>query len=223
MKKIIVSILALFFIFQFSYGQVNNSDWAQFSRYKTSNENIKIKPLAVFMGDSTTDGWDDADGEFFSKNNFVCRGISGQTTSEMLVRFRQDVIGLHPQYVVILAGINDIAQNNGFITPENIVGNIISMCELAKLHKIEPVICSITPASEFVWRKEINEVANKVINVNNMLRSYAKKNKIIYVDYHSSIKDANNGLPKYYSKDGVHPNKECYKVMEGIIIKYLDN
>lgn len=221
MKKIIVSILSLLFSYQLSYGQVNNNDWAQFGRYKTSNENIKVKPLAVFMGDSTTDGWDDADGDFFYKNNFVCRGISGQTTSEMLVRFRQDVIDLYPQYVVILAGINDIAQNNGFITPENIVGNIISMCELAKLHNIEPVICSITPASEFIWRKEIKDVANKVINVNNMLKSYAEKNKIKYVDYHSAIKDNNNGLPACFSKDGVHPNKECYEIMESIIIKVL--
>ena len=196
-------------------------DWAQFGRYAQANEETAVSPKAVFMGDSITDGWDDNDPGFFTDNGFACRGISGQTTSEMLVRFRQDVIDLHPRYVVILAGTNDIAMNNGYIALDNVMDNLISMCELAKANRIRPVLCSVTPSTGFGWRPEVKDAAEKITALNNMIRAYAESERIPYVDYHSALKDSRDGLPAGYSGDGVHPNAECYKVMEGIVLDYL--
>ena len=202
----------------FSFAQEH--DWAQFGRYYESNQSIQKKPKAVFMGDSITDFWINNDGAFFSDNNFLDRGISGQTTSEMLVRFRQDVIDLDPEYVVILAGTNDLARNNGKIELRNILGNLISMCELAKLHGIKPILCSVPPASKFGWRPELTP-ADDIITLNSMIRDYAEKTGIKYVDYHSVLKDGQNGLPAEYSGDGVHPNKEGYRVMKNTVLKAL--
>ena len=196
-------------------------DWAQFGRYADANKNVSISPKAVFMGDSITDGWDDNDADFFHENNFLCRGISGQTTSEMLERFRQDVISHHPKYVVILAGTNDLAQNNGYISIENIMSNLKSMCELAKVHKIKPVLCSLTPVTRYGWRPEIENPTSKVIELNEMIRAYAEKEHIKYVDYHSALKDDKGGFPEKYSGDSVHPNGTCYKIMEKIILENL--
>ena len=161
------------------------------------------------------------DADFFHDNNFLCRGISGQTTSEMLVRFRQDVISHHPKYVVILAGTNDLAQNNGYISIENIMSNLKSMCELAKVHKIKPVLCSLTPVTRYGWRPEIENPTSKVIELNEMIRAYAEKEHIKYVDYHSALKDDKGGFPEKYSGDSVHPNGTCYKIMEKIILENL--
>lgn len=195
-------------------------DWANFKRYSKANAGVAAKPRAVFMGDSITDGWARDDAEFFSSNNFVGRGISGQTTSHMLVRFRRDVIDLGPKYVVILAGTNDIAKNNGDIALENILGNIKSMCELAKAHKIKPVICSVLPADRYGWRPGVKP-AEDIVKLNDMLREYAESMKFTYVDYHSVLKDENNGLPEKHAADGVHPNIACYKIMEEIILESL--
>ncbi len=193
-------------------------DWAKFDRYAQANDTISVRPKAVFMGDSITDNWAKKDKDFFNDNDFVGRGISGQVTSQMLVRFRQDVINLNPKYVVILAGTNDIALNNGPISLENILGNIISMCELAKLHKIKPILCSVLPAEQYRWRKEL-QPAGDIIKLNQMIKDYAKSERIPYVDYHSALTNDNGGLPEQYSGDGVHPNIDCYKVMEEIIMK----
>ena len=126
-----------------------------------------------------------------------------------------------PIYVVILAGINDIALNNGYISLENILGNIQSMCEIARAHKIKPVICSVLPADRIVWRPEVKKPAEIVIKMNEMLQAYAKSEKIQYVDYHSVLKDENNGLSAQYAYDGLHPTLECYKIMEQIILQHL--
>ena len=137
------------------------------------------------------------------------------------VSFRQDVIGLSPEAVVIMAGTNDLAQNNGYIALENILGNIASMCELAKLHKIRPILCSVLPAYRFGWRQEV-PAADRIIELNGMIERYARENGISYVDYHSALKDGRNGLPEKYSGDGVHPNPECYKIMEAIVLPVID-
>lgn len=197
------------------------SDWADFRRYSEINASLSIKPRAVFMGDSITDNWARFDSGFFSENNFAGRGISGQTTSQMLVRFRRDVIALAPKYVVILAGTNDIAKNNGDISLENILGNIISMCELARLHKIRPIICSVLPADHYEWRPELRPAA-EIVRLNLMLREYAKSQKIPFVDYHSVLKDENDAMPAKYASDGVHPNVDCYRIMEDIILRCMD-
>jgi lysophospholipase L1-like esterase len=196
-------------------------DWANFKRYAKANTEVTAKPKAVLMGDSITDGWPRANGAFFTENNFVGRGISGQTTSQMLVRFRRDVVDHHPKYVAILAGTNDIALNNGYISLENILGNIISMCEIAKANKIKPVICSVIPAKAYRWRPEVTDAAQQIMKLNEMLKEYAKANKIMYVDYHSAMADAEGGLPIELAKDGVHPTPEGYKIMEEILVKAL--
>lgn len=191
-------------------------DWAQFGRYAEVNKLVDIPAKVVFMGNSITDNWWPTDSLFFKNNQYIDRGISGQTTSEMLVRFRSDVINLKPQAVVILAGINDIAQNNGSIALENVFGNIVSMVELAEANHIRVILCSVLPAYDFPWRPGL-EPADKVIRLNEMIRSYAGKKDIPYVDYHSALKDDRNGLPEKYSADGVHPTLEGYKIMEGLV------
>ena len=195
-------------------------DWAKFGRYEAANDTVKVRPRAVFMGDSITDNWAQKDMDFFTSNNFVGRGISGQTTSHMLVRFRRDVVDLNPKYVVIMAGTNDIALNNGEISHENILGNIISMCEIAKANKIKPILCSVLPADRFRWRPQLTP-AEDLVKLNKMIQEYAKSARIPYVDYHSVLKDENNALPEKHAADGVHPNLDCYKIMEEIIVKYL--
>lgn len=197
------------------------NDWAQFGRYAEANKSVETPTRVVFMGNSITDGWWNTDSLFFQNNRYIGRGIGGQTTAQMLVRFRADVIDLQPKAVVILAGTNDIAQNNGYIAPENILGNIISMAELAKANNIDVVLCSILPAYEYGWRKGL-EPADKIIALNKMIKEYADRHNLTYVDYHSALKDARNGLPEKYSKDGVHPTMDGYKIMERLISEALE-
>lgn len=213
-------VLAMCLLASFSLFSQQN-DWAQFSRYAEANKTVKTPTRVVFMGNSITDGWWGADSLFLKNNRLIGRGIGGQTTAQMLVRFRADVINLRPKAVVILAGTNDIAQNNGYIAPENILGNIISMAELAKANNIDVVLCSILPAYEYGWRKGL-EPADKIIALNKMIKAYADQNNLTYVDYHSALKDERNGLPEKYSKDGVHPTMEGYKIMESMILKALE-
>ncbi|HIX75382.1 MAG TPA: SGNH/GDSL hydrolase family protein [Candidatus Parabacteroides intestinipullorum] len=200
--------------------QTEKGDWAQFGRYADANKRVTTPAKVVFMGNSITDGWWPKDSTFFINNNFLDRGISGQTTSEMLVRFRQDVINLKPKAVVILAGINDIAHNNGVISLENVFGNIVSMAELARYNKITPIICSVLPAYDFPWRRGMNP-APKVIELNKMLKAYADKEGLTYVDYHSAMKDERDGLPKNLASDEVHPTLEGYKIMEKIVLEAI--
>lgn len=189
-------------------------DWANFGRYSKQNDEIAgHKVNAVFMGNSITDNWARLDPEFFSSHGFVGRGISGQTTSEMLVRFRRDVLDLEPEAVAILAGINDIAQNNGYISLENTFGNIVSMCELAKAHRIKVIICSTLPCDRLSWRPEIKP-AEQVKELNAMLKDYADRNRILFVDYWSVMANGNGGLDKEISGDGCHPNIDGYEIME---------
>lgn len=174
----------------------------------------------VFMGNSITDSWQKFDSIFFSNKAYVNRGISGQTTPQMLLRFREDVIDLKPAVVVILAGINDIAENTGPTTLENIFGNIASMAELAKMHHIKVVLSSVLPSFDFPWRPGM-EPAEKIAALNAILKSYAAKNNIVYVDYYSAMVDERKGLNKKLTYDGVHPNLAGYKVMEPLVIKAI--
>lgn len=216
MKKLFISVIAMCL----GAVAVSAQDWAKFSRYEEANAHVSHKPKAVLMGDSITDGWAKVDSDFFSDNNFVGRGISGQTTSHMLVRFRRDVVDLAPKYVLILAGTNDIAKNNGDISLENILGNIVSMCEIAKANKIKPIICSVLPADRYRWRPEVAP-AEDIVKLNAMLKEYADSRKIKFIDYHSVLKNENNGLPAEYAPDGVHPTIECYKIMEQMVLDAL--
>lgn len=194
------------------------TDWAQFYCYEKANADPAChKAKVVFMGNSITDNWAKRDSAFFADNGYVGRGISGQTTSEMLVRFRRDVIDLHPRVVVILAGTNDVAENNGKISLENALGNIQSMCELARANKITPVLCSVLPCDLFHWRKEIEEPAARIIELNKLISDYAKREKILYVDYHSAMAKPGGGMVDSLTYDHCHPSAAGYRVMEAVV------
>ena len=203
------------------------ADWAHLKKFEKQNEKLKRideSNRVVFMGNSITEGWSNFDKDFFINNPFVNRGISGQTTPQMLIRFRPDVVNLNPKAVVILAGINDIAGNTGPMSLENIAENIISMAEIAKANNIKVYICSTLPAIDFLWSPGL-EPAPKVIKLNTILKDYCTKNNITYVDYYSSMVDDEGGLkvPEYTAaNDLVHPNLAGYKVMEKIILSELE-
>ena len=197
--------------------KIKNPDWAYLNKFKEENAKVTALPFEekriVFFGDSIIAGWETNDPDFFANNKHINRGINGQTTSQMLLRFRPDVIELKPKMVIILAGTNDIAGNTGPITPENILGNLKSMCELAKANNIKPVLCSLLPASDYPWRKGM-QPAEKIENLNSMIHQYAQTNNITYVDYYSDMADERKGLKSIYSNDGVHPVKEGYLIMK---------
>lgn len=195
-------------------------DWAYYKRYEAANETLKKPIKAVFMGNSITEGWANQHPQFFTSNGFVGRGISGQTTSQMLCRFQSDVIDLKPQLVVIMAGTNDIARNTGYISHKHIVQNIKSMCELAKINKITPILCTILPAYEFGWNKDVNP-AEEIKLLNDMIKQYANQNKISFVDYYSHMVDERGGMPSEIAEDGVHPNSKGYDIMEPIVLKAI--
>lgn len=199
-----------------------NADWANYTRYAEANKELSVAPKAVLFGDSITDGWPSQDPDFFTGNNFVGRGISGQTTTQILCRMQEDVVNLKPKYVVILAGINDIALNGGHAPDVRIaVGNIKSMCEIAKANKIKPVVCALLPSYKLLWRQEVSDVAEKVAEFNALLKEYATGNRIAYVDYYSLFADSDKRMPEKYSGDSVHPNLDGYKVMEEYLVKFL--
>lgn len=204
-----------------------HKDWANTRRYQAANQQLILQQSGkkqakgvVYMGDSITDFWIKNDSAFFDGKDYYDRGISGQTTTQMLVRFRMDVINLNPKVVVILAGINDIAENNGPIQIENVFGNIQSMAILAKAAGIKVVLSSVLPAYSFRWRPNINPI-EKIEVLNTMIKEYASKNKIVYLDYYSAMADSRKGLPAELSADGVHPNLEGYKIMEPLAEKAI--
>ena len=203
-------------------GKSQAQDWANLNKYQ--NENAALKPLEpgqkriVFMGDSITEGWPFL--EFFAGKPYVNRGISGQTTPQMLIRFKPDVIALKPAVVVLLAGINDIAGNTGPSTLEMITDNIFSMAELAKANRIKVILCSVLPALDFDWKKGMKP-AEKVVTLNKMIKKYADANGILYLDYYSAVVNDQKGLKAEYSGDGVHPNKKGYEVMAPLVEKAI--
>ena len=207
-----------------TFPSIAQTDWPNLKRYAAENAAlpapVKGEKRVVFMGNSITEGWIKTDSAFFKEHPFINRGISGQTTPQMLLRFRPDVIALQPKAVVILAGVNDIAENTGPIALKDVAGNIFSMAELAKAHKIKVFICSVLPANTFPWRREIKP-ADKVIELNAMLKAYCSRENIPYIDYYTSMADTEKGLPPKYGNDGVHPNAEGYKVMEDILMPAL--
>ncbi len=199
----------------------NTHDWADFKRYAGTNFDLKTKPSVVFMGDSIFDGWDDSQPEYFTENNFADRGIGGQVTSQMLVRFRADVINLDPEAVVILAGTNDLALNNGHIEVGHIVQNIMSMVELAENAGIRPILCSVLPAGKYPWRPEVADVAAKISILNSLLEEYAKRSRIAWVDLHEAMAAEDGSMKSEYTYDGVHPTADGYDVMQSVLYPFL--
>lgn len=202
-----------------------NQDWPYLKKYQKENTDLasaeKGTKRIVFIGDSITEFWKTNHPDFFSNNSYLNRGISGQTTPQMLIRFRADVINLQPHAVVILAGGNDIAGNTGPATLDMIMNNLISMVELAKVNHIQVILCSVLPANHFPWKPNENP-AEKIVALNTLIKNYADTNTIFYVDYYSAMVDENKGLIAAYSNDGVHPNKTGYNVMEPLITVAID-
>ena len=214
---LIIILLAMWFS---GYSQ----DWFRFNDYKADNERIianKAYPDVVFMGNSITDNWAYFHPEFFTEHHFCGRGIGGQTSAQMLVRFTADVIDLHPRAVVIMAGTNDVAHNDYWVAPDQVVNNVISMCELAQAHNIVPIISSIPPCASFRWRPEIKDAAQTIVEINRNLKAYAEANGFVYVDYHSALADKDNAFPSSLSEDGCHPNPDTYNIMEEMVLEAI--
>lgn len=212
----------LFVLFLFLMGTITaqeNQDWPNLKRFENQNAALKLlegEDRVVFMGNSITIGWLKARPEFFEGKPYINRGISGQTTPQMLVRFRQDVIDLRPKVVVILAGTNDIAGNTGPSTPKMILDNIKSMAELAETNDIKVILSSVLPAYDYPWRPGL-QPNEKIPALNKLIKAYANESGYIYLDYFSAMVDGRNGLPEKYAADEVHPTVAGYKVMEPLV------
>ena len=200
--------------------KVDAQDWANLKRYQDENAALQVpakkEKRVVFMGNSITQGWKESRPEFFANYPYICRGIGGQTSPQMLIRFKQDVVALQPKLVVILAGTNDIAGNTGPSTLEMIMDNISSMAEIATANKIKVVLCSVLPAFDYPWRKG-KEPNVKIPQLNAMIKSYCEAKGYTYLDYFSAMNDGNNGLKAEYTTDMVHCTAKGYEVMESLV------
>ena len=223
--KILKSLTGIFLFLlcmsQISYAQ----DWPNLGRYRAANAKVgapapKVNRV-VYMGDSITDIWIDRDPGFFKNHPYIDRGISGQTTPQMLIRFRADVIDLHPKVVVILAGTNDIAGNTGPSTLRMIENNLASMAQLGKANNIKVVLCSVLPASKYPWNPKVKDVAQKIVRLNKWIKKYAQAHNEVYLNYYPHLVNSKGGMLAKYSKDGVHPNVAGFKVMEPLAIKAI--
>ena len=197
------------------------TDWPNLCRYRVENATPPKSLRAVFMGDSITEFWVRADPDLFA-NDVVGRGISGQTSPQMLLRFFQDVIELHPRTVHIMAGTNDIAGNTGPGTAQDFKNNIMAMVDLAHAHRIQVVLASILPARGLPWKPALGPAAD-IVALNTWLRSYAESSRSGYVDYYSVLVDAQGGFQAALSNDGVHPNRDGYSRMRPLALKAVAN
>ena len=196
-------------------------DWPNLIRFRKENDEIRkigLKVKIVFMGDSITEGWSLSDPDFFKKNSFVNRGIGGQTSPQMLLRFKQDAIHLNPNMVVINAGTNDIAENTGPSNQEMIIDNITSMAEICIKNNIDVALSTILPVFKYSWNENIINVPEKISSINKILKKYSENNNIQFIDYYSSLVNNNKGMKSSYANDGVHPTREGYDVM-AIVLK----
>jgi lysophospholipase L1-like esterase len=195
------------------------NDWPNLCRYRAANATLARPVRAVFMGDSITEFWAQADPELFS-NGVIGRGISGQTSPQMLLRFFRDVVELHPRTVHIMAGTNDLAGNTGPSTAQDFKDNMTAMVELAHAHQIGVVLASIPPASAFPWKPGLRPAA-EIVALNTWLRGYAKTSHSQYADYYSVLADAQGGFQGALSNDGVHPNRDGYAKMRALALKAI--
>ena len=202
-------------------------DFADYKRYAEANAQLpqpaKNDKRVVFMGNSITDMWVSTHPDFFKKHGYIGRGISGQTSYQFLLRFRQDVINLKPKVVVINYGTNDIAENTGAYSEDITYGNVLSMVDMARANGIKVILCSTLPAQYFSWRRDITDGMQKIRSLNNRVKAYCKASKIQYVDYFAAMLSPDGlGLNKDYQKDCVHPNAAGYDVMESLIVPAIE-
>lgn len=219
MKKLLILIVAVLPLV--ASAQKKDKDWADYARYDNANASLAKAPSVVFMGNSITQCWYEMHPDYFNDNNFAGRGISGQVTQQMMSRFRADVINLDPRAVVILAGTNDVARNNGYISLEHIAQNIESMIQLAQANRIKVILCSVLPVKQYKWRKDLGDISSQIVELNKMLKKLARKYGCKWVDFYSPMVDREGGLDKRYTKDGVHPTPAGYDLMEEIIAPKL--
>ena len=204
----------------FMMNSLNAQDWPNFKEFQEANARLpqvkQNEKRVVFMGNSITIGWLQIHPDFFKNKPYVNRGISGQTTPQMLVRFRADVVDLDTAAVVLLAGTNDIAGNTGPVTLEMILDNIKSMTEIAQANDIKVILCSVLPAFDYPWRPGLAPNV-KIPKLNKMIKRYAEESGAYYLDYFTALEDGNNGMIKEYTTDGVHLTLEGYQVMEPLV------
>lgn len=204
----------------FMMNSLNAQDWPNFKEFQEANARLpqvkQNEKRVVFMGNSITIGWLQTHPNFFKNKPYVNRGISGQTTPQMLVRFRADVVDLDAAAVVLLAGTNDIAGNTGPVTLEMILDNIKSMTEIAQTNDIKVILCSVLPAFDYPWRPGLAPNV-KIPKLNKMIKRYAEESGAYYLDYFTALEDGNNGMIKEYTTDGVHLTLEGYQVMEPLV------
>lgn len=222
MKKIYLLLLVVSNLPAFAQQKINDNwtDWVHFKKYADQNKTVppKIKgeKRVVFLGNSIFEGWLKSRPEFFAGKPYYDRGISGQTTPQMLLRFYDDVLALNPDVLVLKCGINDIAQNTGPYDPEKTLNNIKAIAQLARINNIKVILCSVLPANDFKWRPGL-EPADKVIALNAAIKQFADEKSFFYLDLYSSLVDENKGMKKEYANDGVHPTVEGYKVIEPLV------
>jgi lysophospholipase L1-like esterase len=201
-------------------------DWPQLSRYRSENAILaQPKPgenRVVFLGDSITDSWGRGKGQFFPGKPYVNRGISGQTTPQMLIRMRPDVIALKPKAMVLLAGTNDLAGNTGPMTPEMIEDNITSISELGKANGIRVVLSSVLPVCDYIQPQTERRPPDKIIAVNNWIKSYAGRQNLVYLNYYSAMVDSKGMLKQELTYDCLHPNDAGYAVMQPLAEKAIE-
>lgn len=197
--------------------------FAKTEYYAYANSVLSKNPKVVFFGDSITQNWFTLNPSFFDDNNFAGRGISGQTSAQLLSRFRSDVVDISPEYVAILVGINDFAMNNGAIPPHDILDNVISMCEIAKSNGIKPLLCSLTPCRKIGWLPQRTDIALEVSEYNARLKEYSRTHDVGYIDYYTSLVDVDGGLKAEYNYDEVHLTMAAYHKMQEVILNYLND
>lgn len=205
----------------------NHNDFANYQRYASENAKLgkpaKGEKRVVFMGNSITEGWVNTHPEFFKKHGYIGRGISGQTSYQFLMRFREDVINLEPKVLVLNYGTNDIAENTGPYNEDITYGNILTMVELARAHKIKVILTSTLPARNFGWRPSVTDAMEKIRSLNARVKAYAEENDIQYVDYFTALLAPDKGgMDTKYTPETVHPNGAGYDVMEALIVPAIE-
>jgi len=217
MKYLFGVLLSFFCVSVFA--QSPGNDWADLSKYREANATLSVPAKGeyrvVFLGSSIIEFWKDLDPDYFSKNFYIDRGISGQVSPQLLIRFQQDVINLHPHAVIILAGSNDLSKDTSHISYVRIMDNIKSMVELAKYNHIKVLLCTYVPIGDYPWRKGLHP-ASKIMKLNKMISDYAKKESLTVLDYFTPLVNKNNGQKANLTKDGVHPNLQGYRLLEKV-------
>ena len=207
-------------------GERFRKDFANLQRYKPANETVeppkKGEQRVVFLGNSITDAWARVNPTFFTDHHYIGRGIGGQTSAQLLLRFRQDVIALQPAAVVLHIGTNDVAENTGPYDPDFTMGNIQSMVELAQANGIKVILASVLPSTKFEWRRALGDRSGMIVELNRRIKALASQKDMLYLDYHSAMKNDQNGMDPDLAEDGVHPTQKGYKLMEELAKKTVE-